>query len=485
MHNGYQFRLYPSKEQEKILLRWIGCQRLIYNVKVQEDRYFRKFQRRMVGLVGAKPPVDQQYRHFITEQTAFLREVPSQVLRNGAVRWRQAYARFFQGLGGRPTLKERGGKQSVWLTRELFAFVPETDPNAGEVLRYHLHIGTPKFPVGVIPYNAHRPHRIPASIHISVEAGQWFVLFSAEDEAIAFPDSDPAQGIERIAENFRRMPEDPLFNRTLGADRGVAKPLTVSDGRMFDLLPIQKERIQKSRRQRTQWQRRAAWRQKGSQNQKKAYPRAARYARYEANVRWDYAHQTSHRLMASDEADLFVFEDLPIPNMTRRPKTKQDAQGHWVRNGVRAKAGLNRAILSSAWGQVVRYTEYKALRTGKLVILVPPAYSSQTCAVCGHVSPDNRPSQAAFVCLCCGHADNADRNAAVVIAVRGVQKLLSGEPLTKTRRNTRIFRSLGPERSEVTPGEISVRRLPPKAKAQRSMSQEPSGAIPETPASAL
>jgi putative transposase len=105
MHNGYKFRLYPSKEQEKIFLRWIGCQHLIYNAKVQEDRYFRKFQRRMVGLAGEKPPVDLQYSHFITEHTTFLREVPSQVLRNGATRWRQAYARFFQGLAGDPPSK--------------------------------------------------------------------------------------------------------------------------------------------------------------------------------------------------------------------------------------------------------------------------------------------------------------------------------------------------------------------------------------------
>jgi putative transposase len=106
------------------------------------------------------------------------------------------------------------------------------------------------------------------------------------------------------------------------------------------------------------------------------------------------------------------------------------------------------------------------------------------CAVCGHVSLDNRPSQAEFVCLRCGHADNADHNGAVVIAARGVQKLLSGEPLTKTRRKPRIVRSLGPERSEVTPGEIRVRRLPLETGAQRSRSQEPPGAIPETPVSA-
>ncbi len=48
MMNGYQFRLYPTKEQEQILLRWIGCQRLIYNAKVSEDRYFRAFKRRFL-----------------------------------------------------------------------------------------------------------------------------------------------------------------------------------------------------------------------------------------------------------------------------------------------------------------------------------------------------------------------------------------------------------------------------------------------------
>ncbi|WP_051005360.1 helix-turn-helix domain-containing protein [Sulfobacillus thermosulfidooxidans] len=86
MLNGYKFRLYPSPEQEPILLQWIGCQRLIYNAKVQEDRYFRRFQRRMVGTVGEDIPVDQQYSRFITAKTAFLRQVPSPVLRNGAVR---------------------------------------------------------------------------------------------------------------------------------------------------------------------------------------------------------------------------------------------------------------------------------------------------------------------------------------------------------------------------------------------------------------
>ena len=94
MQNGFRFRLYPTPEQASILLRWIGCQRFIYNAKVSEDRYFRTFARKSLQHAGQLPPQDQQYSHFITEATPWLREVPSQVLRNGAVRWKQAYSRY-------------------------------------------------------------------------------------------------------------------------------------------------------------------------------------------------------------------------------------------------------------------------------------------------------------------------------------------------------------------------------------------------------
>ncbi len=163
-----------------------------------------------------------------------------------------------------------------------------------------------------------------------------------------------------------------------------------SDGKIFDLKPVQKSRIAKRRRQRKRWQRRAARRKQGSRNRHKAYQKAARCQRYEKHVRQDYAHQTSHRLTVKTFYDLYVFEDLKIANMTRRPKAKRDAAGRFLRNGARAKAGLNRAILASAWGDVVAFTRYKALRQGKLVITVPPQHSSQECAECAFTSPDNR-----------------------------------------------------------------------------------------------
>lgn len=50
----------------------------------------------------------------------------------------------------------------------------------------------------------------------------------------------------------------------------------------------------------------------------------------------------------------------------------------------------------------------------------------QECAACGHTHPDNRPSQAKFVCQrCCGHIDHADHNDSEITKRRGVTMILS------------------------------------------------------------
>ena len=70
MQIGNRFRCYPTPAQEQILLRWIGCQRHIYNAKVHEERYFRSFARKSLMHTGQQAPIDQQYSQFKTELTA-------------------------------------------------------------------------------------------------------------------------------------------------------------------------------------------------------------------------------------------------------------------------------------------------------------------------------------------------------------------------------------------------------------------------------
>ncbi len=81
MQIGVRFRCYPTPEQAQTLAQWIGCQRFIYNAKVREDRYFRRFARTSLQHTGQHLPIDQCYRQFKTDLTPWLSEVPSQVLR--------------------------------------------------------------------------------------------------------------------------------------------------------------------------------------------------------------------------------------------------------------------------------------------------------------------------------------------------------------------------------------------------------------------
>ncbi|MDN0077749.1 hypothetical protein QU481_23380 [Crenobacter sp. SG2303] len=105
--------------------------------------------------------------------------VPSQILRNGATKWAQAYGRNFPKLAGRPTIQRKHHAQSVWITCELFKFLPVFDEASGAIIGQRLRVGTAKFPVGEIAYTAHRPHEAPAVITLS---GKWFVSFCNQDD---------------------------------------------------------------------------------------------------------------------------------------------------------------------------------------------------------------------------------------------------------------------------------------------------------------
>lgn len=455
---GNKFRIYPTKEQENTLLRWIGCQRFVYNAKVGEDRYFRRFLKKSLSLCGQQSPVDQKYAQFISEDTSFLRDVPSQVLRNGAYRWRSAYQRFFsKAVSGRPKIKKKHGRQSVMLTSELFSLVLE-----GE--RILLDIGTQKCPVGRIAVNNHNiVEDVPAAIYIGVEAGHWYMSFALNADVPVMSDAERAEELISFG-------EQELLKISEGLDLGVNIPLASSSGKTFGLSEVQHKRIKSEERHKKQWQRKQARRKEGSKNQAKAKQKVARYQRYGTNVRHDFAHKTSREMVNSSDVRLFIFEDLKIKDMSASAKGSTEKPG----KKVKQKSGLNRAILGSSWGKLKLFTSYKARQAEKLVIVVPAHQTSQECSVCGFIHKDNRLHQAEFVCLSCGHKENADINAAKVVKKRGVSALLHGEIKFKTPRKSGIRKQLGLGRPEVTPEGEVVSRAGRKAGAQSSLIRETS-----------
>lgn len=192
-----------------------------------------------------------------------------------------------------------------------------------------------------------------------------------------------------------------------GFDAGLAHILNDDAGHHIDIPSPLKRRLRKIKR----LSRKAARQTKGSKNQAKTYAKLARVHEKVRRDRKGWHHKLS--TFAVRKYSGIAVEDLKLANMTKRPKAKPNAEGTgYERNMATAKAGLNRAMLDAGFGGLFAMMEAKAKAFGREFVRVPPQYTSQTCNACGEVHKASRLSQSEFVCVGCGHTDNADTNAA-------------------------------------------------------------------------
>lgn len=402
MLTGVRFKAYPTADQAKTLSQWIGCARVIWNAKCDEDNYLRTFSRKYLP-IGTFPVTNKEYSHFKTEDTAWLKQCPSQLLRNSATIWHKTYSDFFKKRCGRPQRKSKDRGNYIWLTRELFN-IEKVDG------RWLLRVGTKTNTIGVLPVKWHKkPKSLPNSIWIRVTHGRWTVSFSYENEQ----DETQLNTLTEHLNWLRGATDAQLEQWVVGIDRGVARPVQTPD-KCFK--PDQKALARQAKRERyiKRFQRKLARQQKGSNKHKVTKLKIASLHRETQQVREDFLHKTSRTLV--DNCRVIVLEDLKLKNMTKRAKAKRcERTGKWLRNNARAKSGLNKALLGVGLYKLEIFLAYKTHQANKPLFKVSAYNTSRECAVCGHIHEANRPSQATFHCQSCGHSDNADRNAACVI----------------------------------------------------------------------
>ncbi|MEU3306058.1 RNA-guided endonuclease InsQ/TnpB family protein [Nocardiopsis sp. NPDC055551] len=219
------------------------------------------------------------------------------------------------------------------------------------------------------------------SATVSRKGGHWSVSFLVED-GLFTPEHHPGTPV--------------------GVDRGVAVAATLSTGEFHD-RPFVTDG-EKSRHMRLQ--RKLSRQKKGSTNRTKTLKAMGRITTRAVDRRGDFTAQTAHTLTTRHST--VVLEDLRTTNMTASASGTVEAPGRQVRQ----KAGLNRAILDKGWHRLELALRNAARETGTQIVLVDPAYTSQTCHRCLHVDPKSRKSQAVFECTRCGHRCHADVNAA-------------------------------------------------------------------------
>ena len=195
--------------------------------------------------------------------------------------------------------------------------------------------------------------------------------------------------------------------KVLGVDMNI-RQIATSDGYFYFLPDLRKKEARRKR-----YQRRMARQVKGSNRRKDTRRKLAKVSRKIANIRKNWIHQTTKEI--TEKCGTIVVENLKVKNMTASARGTMENPG----KNVRQKAGLNKAMLDTAFGGIRRNLEYKCRK----LIQVNPAYTSQTCSECGHANKENRKSQPRFLCVCCGFGSNADTNAAMNIRRLGMAQL--------------------------------------------------------------
>ena len=373
MLKAYRYRLYPTTEQEALFRQTVGSCRFVYNLCLEQRRleWHRSNPRRLTAYDQIKElPA-------LKDEAPWLRDVPNHPLQQAVVDLEKAFKNFFDGRASFPQFRKRGDRDS-------FRY---PDPKQFKIAAERVFL--PK--AGWVDWVRHRPlEGKPKTATVSREADCWYVSIQCKVEVVgSLPNLGPAVGI----------------------DLGIARPMTLSTGEPV-MLPRTSD---KERRKLATLQQRLARRTKGSRNRRKAQVAIARFQAKLARRRKDAAHKATTKIAKNH--GLIVVEDLKVRNMTASAAGTVEEPGR----NVRQKAGLNRSMLDVAPSQIRQMLEYKAAWYGSRLIAVPAAYTSQGCSICGHVHKDNRLTQAEFLCLKCGHAENADVNAAKNILSLGLK----------------------------------------------------------------
>ena len=357
--------------------RFAGSCRFVFNkaLALQKARYEQGEKK--LGYAGLCKLLTE-WRN--SAETAWLADAPVHPLQQTLKDLERAYSNFFARRADFPRFKKKGQSDS-------FRY---PDPKQIKLDQANSRIFLPK--LGWLRYrNSREMLGAVKNITVSQSCGKWFVSIQTEREI-----------------------EQPIpQGGAVGIDMGIARFATLSDGTFYAPLNSFRRHETALRKAQQAMSRKV----KFSSNWKKAKARVQKIYCRIGNARRDYLHKCSTTI--SQNHAMVCIEDLQVRNMSKSAAGTADAPGR----NVRVKSGLNKSILDQGWAEFRRQLDYKLAWNGGHLIAVPAQNTSRTCPCCGHVSAENRPTQARFECVACGFEENADVVGAINVLRAGHARL--------------------------------------------------------------
>jgi putative transposase len=400
---GRQTTLRPSREQIQALGRACGAYRWAWNWGLEQKQ--KAWAARKVAIASGVDPKDAPRVPNAIELSRMLTLLKKKSVEEGGVPWLYETTkcapvealrdldRAFEAFFRRLKAGEKPGYPRFKSKMRGHGHFAIQGAARGEILVEQSRIRLPRIGwIRLMPgCRGYIPDGVYGMAYIKEHGGQWLISVRCDREEAVPDPSRPTVAIDAGVRELAHLSDGTV----------VPNPMTT----VREAKRLRKARLSVARKQRAIDKRlgtcRKGERREYSKRLQLARRTEARIIARVANIRKDALHKVTTAL--ARKYSVVVVEDLHGKNMTRRCHGK----------GRAAKAALNRAILDSGMLRLRSLLAYKMPLNGGKLVVVPAAYTSQTCSRCGERNDPG--SSKTYRCAKCGLVADRDHNASLNI----------------------------------------------------------------------